>query len=606
LKEVEGLTPERAKKRAQQNAEHEWNKISGNNDKIKEAMEKLSGGNLDSIESRLSAMISQDPSKFGIDFNSKENMDKAAEIEKITRTLMENNEVFALEQKKNGDEGMRAEAVDQIAAQLASKFGIEPETDEYNQLKKNILDAGSKENMFDRIAGSLGVDKDEVKTSLKEANELLNKLDDLKQQIQMTNTAIAGRKLQDQGRKMLKDKLGDGVPAHVVNAYIEATRNSNADLASANKNSVGYKLNQYKQECEAKGVQMDEAFVNQIKNEALHNLQKAFDGVMSHAGAIREYKMAKKYRDNYDSSASVAVITEKANQREFHMTMKMNTDSIALVHKDNLINTMHRDGNYMMSGILLQELVDAIREGNRAKAESLENNGKHFDKETIDKMFEWQQSGKESDQKLLDGIRGLGVFDATNLGSFLNDMTGTGLENMQASAARLFNIGEIKAIQGKVQLAMDNYSREEQKALDEISNAIADAKNFNDHQFDNLIGKIRDMNGNRVNSVAELSGCLSSILTAGKSDPGVVDVGFVKGNIKALQEFMAADENKNNKYLIDNVKSWLDGLNKIQPAHTASRNKDGQQTYYNELTAQINEQMKKLTGAGVPKPSGGN
>ncbi len=602
------LTPEAAKTLAQTNANNKWNEINGNNDKLKQEMEKLSGGNLDSIESRLSAMVSQDPSKFGIDFNSKENMEKAAEIERFTRVLMENNEVFALEQKKNGDEGMRAEAVDQIAAQLASKFGINPDTDKekYDQLKKNILDAGSKENMFDRIASTLGVDKNEAKTSLKEANELLNKLDDLKQQIQMTNTAIAGRKLQDQGRKMLKDKLGDGVSAHVVNAYIEAARNANADLASANINSVGYKLNQYKQQCEADGKQMDEAFVNQIKNEAVHNLQKAFDGVMRHAGEIREYKMAKKYRDNYDSSASVAVITEKANQREFHMTMKMNTDSIALVHKDNLINTMHRDGNYMMSGILLQELVDAIREGNRAKAESLEHNGKHFDDETINKMFEWQQSGKESDQKLLDGIRGLGVFDATNLGSVLNDMTGTGLENMQATAARLFNIGEIKAIQEKVQLTMDNYSREEQKALDEISNAIADAKNFNNHQFDSLINKIKDMNGNTVNSVAELSSCLSSILTAGKSNPNVVDSSFVKENVSALQDFIAADENKNNKYLIDNVQNWLDALNKVQPAHTASRNKDGEQTYYNELTAQINEQMKKLTGAGIPKPSGGN
>ncbi|MBR4418791.1 MAG: hypothetical protein IKT33_02170 [Clostridia bacterium] len=608
LKADIGLTPERAKARAQKNAEYEWNKISGDNDKIKQAMEKLSGGNLDSIESRLSAMVSQDPSKFGIDFNSKENMDKAAEIEKFTRALMENNDVFTLEQKKNGDEGMRAETVDQIAAQLASKFGIDPETDKYNQLKKNILDAGSKENMIDRIAGSLGVDKDKVTSELnsEQANGFLNKLDELKQQIQMTNTAMNGRKLQDEGIKMLKDKLGNGVPKNVVDAYVQATRNSNADLASANINSVGYKLNQYKQQCEEKGVQMDETVVNQIKNEALHNLQKAFDGVMRHAGEIREYKMAKKYRDNYDSSASVAVITEKANQRDFHMTMKMNTDSIALVHKDTLINDMHKDGNYMMSGLLLQQLVDAVREGNRAKAESLEHNGKHFDDETINKMFEWQQSGKGSDQKLLDGIRGLGVFDATNLGSFLNNMTGTGLENMQATAARLFNISEIKAIQGKVQLAMDNYSREEQKALDEISNAIADAKNFNDHQFDSLIGKIKDMNGNRVNSVAELSSCLSSILTAGKSNPDVVDSGFVKNNISELQKFMAADENKNNKYIIDNVQNWLNGLNQVQPAHTASRNKDGSQTYYNDLTAQINEQLKKLTGAGVPKPSGGN
>ncbi len=518
----------------------------------------------------------------------------------------------------SGIETAQATAVTDIATKVAAGMGINKDNKkQFEKLEEIIAKSSSKDALMAAFAREFS-DNEKAK---KEPNALVKLLDGdnlfknfaagaaaRNEELRQWQVAEDSRKLRNKGEDMLRSKLGTNVPKEAVDRLVDVMRNQqDANVNSTNEKSLGAALKRTIEEHKNNGGKEDDEEclqkISAVKKQFTDALTREFRNITDNYGAqIRAFNTSKKFYEDMNAASTVALLTEKQNQREFHINMNMDVPAIQAVVNDSLIQRLHDNGDYVSAGIKLQQLIDSIRSHDVEKINSL-----GFDQETVDKLMSWQERGSKQDLKNLEGIRGLGVFDAANFGSPYDNMGGDSISGMEATFARITTIGERKIVNEMHERAIRSYQEQEAEARSRIKSAIESMKTtFDSPAFgETLTFGFQDQNGNQITDTKQFAELFSQ-MTA-DYERGVVKANsdFFKKNYEALQAARAEAIKNDNQSMVNAFNIFFDATKDVV---VASERSDLVDIGRNEIAmnnAKMNEDFKKLTGGSLKPPTGG-
>ncbi|MBQ7973640.1 MAG: hypothetical protein IJ295_01630, partial [Clostridia bacterium] len=518
----------------------------------------------------------------GINIDFESNSAKA-EMEKYKAELRDKtgSVEHAKELLDAAEEG-RKNSIQNIAGEMAKRMG-KSDDDTINNIK-NILSKADASTSFDDIKNKLsssikGVSADTIEKSLEANYSKFTKEVQYNQEITELQHALAAHKSYDKGIEMFNGKIGDALPEDVKAQIVQQMRNVyDVNLYSTNEDSLGFQMNQIiKQYSDGLDNAECKSKVDALKKKMTEEFSAHYESVIKQYGnAIREFNTAKKYREEMDAVYTMSMIGEVQHQREFHIEMNMDPTSNQLLINDSLLQKMHSNGDYAGAGVLMQQLIDGIK---RHDYDTVNKLG--FDAETVNKLKQWEQSG---DYKRLDGIAGLGAFDAAHMGSLTDKMGGNSLSAVKAALAQLTRVAESKTRIERFRIAEQDAAQNETRCradVKQVSEQIDLA--FRGKEFDNLIGLIKDSNGKVAGDASSMRAALRDMLDA-------VGNGLSKNDDKVTemidQLIHLRDDNLDNPAITNVLDSYINAISRAEEAN-----------YHAERTLLLRDQISDLDSA---------
>ncbi len=404
----------------------------------------------------------------GLSLNFEDDAVKNAVMEaeqKLREKTKNKANVEALLSEENKKE---AQELKTTATSMLEAMKVEATEENIKSVQNILKETKSSEEMVKKISETLGVDAGAVQFSEEQFVNLSSAREQRMAAIADYQSVLEAYKLQEKGEEMFMSKIGPGVSAADKDKILEIFRNVNDEnLASSNVNSLGYKLNLIIKE---NGGNMDDPQVRALMEAERNKMKAQFDAAFKAFGdkygnAIREYDTAKKFKEEMNAVETMSAMTEIQHRREYHIGTCMDTQSIQLVVNDSLIQDMHAKGDYSGAGLKLQMLVDCIKKHDTDEAKNL-----GFDQETIDQLTAWEKN--ERTKARLDGIRGLGEFDAANMGSITQSMGGNTWIGMETALAKLTAVSEKNILIKKFETALNDAASNEARARSQVSEVL--------------------------------------------------------------------------------------------------------------------------------------
>ncbi len=393
------------------------------------------------------------------------------------------------------------------------------------------------------------------------------------------------------GEEMFSSKLGDDVSSYDKQAIMETFRNVyDKNYSSTNTNSLGYKLNQILQEYNG-DMEAARPAMEKVESEMKAKLDremKLFGD--KYANSIRRHGIAKKYTEEMNAVETMSIMTEIQHRREYHIGTQMDTPSIQTIVADSLIQDMHAKGDYSGAGLKLQQLVDCIQRHDYDQAYELK-----FDRETVDKLKEWEEQGKTA---RLNGIRGLGEFDAAYMSSGYTAMGGTSLMGMEAALAQLTSVAEKNILISKFEAALGDAASRETDARAEVSqflNQIDATFSGSMWQRKEVVDAIREKTGKVFEDAASFTKYLADTMDD-------VNYGRKKKTDEDVKKLMDAFNEVQNQFvgkpgfesLTDAAKMFNNTISRAEEANMWSARQDEYNHGINSFRGQLQEIMAKI------------
>ena len=494
-------------------------------------------------------------------------------------------------------EGKQNEFIQGIATAMAQALGKNDSADVKNIAKilSNADESTTFTDITKQVAGKLGIsDVDQVGKSLETRyTDFVSGNLGYSSEIADLRTMIAAQNHLDKGEEMFRSKLGVDVSNADKAALMEVFRNVNdSNLYSTNENSLGYQKNKIIEKYADVGG-LDNIECRKEVSDMEHRMKADLDVEMQrfeakYASAIREHDIAQKYKQEMQAVDTMAIMTEIQHQREFHINMNMDVPSIQAVVNDSLIQKLHNDGDYAGAGMKLQQLVDAIKRHDNDAVTKL-----GFDDETIEKMKSWESQGLT---KRLDGIAGLGAFDASHMGSTLVNMGGTSMEGMETALARLTSVAERKMIIEKFNVAAGAYAQQEAQArniVKQVSNSIATT--FTGKEFEDLYKEIAGMNKKAAGNAQEFADTLRATLDSVNEGRANINDEWIQKNLTALRDFRSKKiEEPGGMAIANTIDYFINGITQATVANDSMNMTNSVKNDISWMNSEINEILLKI------------
>lgn len=394
-------------------------------------------------------------------------------------------------------------------------------------------------------------------------------------------------------RTEYRDKIGAYVPMEKAAELFEYTKKVyDSDLNSSDTESLGYKQNKIMQDFAAQGkdVNGDECRVamencaREMKAK-LSQMQDQF--TQENSWDLFRWDATKDVYDKRNAAEKIGLAEEKLNQRNFVMRA-MSEFARQLLFKDEKIRNMHlNDGDYAGAARDMLRLLDAIEKHDFATASAL-----GFDETTVKQLIDWELNGKTEE---LSSIKKMAMWDASNMGSVLDDMRDHGLKgaenilrNMVSLSEAQENIEKFKAV---ISGNSDNENHLRAKIDEELSKITTD---FDSSQFDELLsgafGQIKDIHGKVITKTEDFVAALQEMLN---------DVNNSGKKTAEIQQMMDAMNAMGSKYSSDinlskKISGFTDAIANAIAAGKAFDNVQQTRALMSKTQNAIAEIMKKL------------
>lgn len=492
--------------------------------------------------------------------------------------------------------------IEQMAASIARGMGKENDSKAIQDISKALEKADSQTSISDLVSSlskNLGMTSEEDQRKVNQAliaadgKGFLQTNGQNKSDIADLRAVLDAQKLYDKGEEMFRNKIGDSIPPAAKEEMLRIYKNVNdTNLNSSNPDSMGYRIeHEIYDKYRAQGGDINSVACQQEVEELRMQMKNELNTKLNqfgqeYAGSIREHEVAQKYKQEMQAVDTMAVMTEYQHEREFHISMNMDVPSIQAVVNDGLIQKLHESGDYANAGLKLQQLVDAIQRHDTAGAKDL-----GFDEKTIAELTKWEEQGLT---KRLEGIRGLGVLDSAHMGSTTIAMGGDTMAGMETALARLSSIAEQKIIIDKFNEAVSAYAGQEANArnmVKQVANSIENT--FQGPEYNDLIGQIKDINGNVVRSQKELALALKASLESVNNNPDMMDNQNIKANLEALRNFRS--QHPENQTISHAITRYLDsGIAQASVANDSMNLVNAMRNDISSLDAKIRENLAKM------------
>ncbi len=523
-----------------------------------------------------------------IDFDSRK--DDIAKIESEIRADAKGDKA-TIQAKLSNAKNKQSVELENYTAQIAKEIGMTDDASMKN-IKAVLSNADQNTSFADivgQISSKLNIESVQAEKAMAANYSGFAQGVQFNQEVARYTAALEAREEFDKGAEMFRSKIGSGVPKADADAMIRHFNNvQDEDIHSTNEESLGYKINQIIQKYD-KG--MDDAAcqieVDQLSRRMKAELTEHIEQFGArNASAIREHDIAQKYKQEMEAVEPMSILKEINHQREHHISMNMDVPSVQTLINDTMLQEMHDKGNYRDAGIKIQQLVDNIISHNFEEAAKL-----GFNEDTIEKLKQWEAQGE---LKRLEGIRGLGVFDASNMGSVFDNMGGGAMSGMQTALARITSVAEKKVMIDKFGGAIENFLQQEASARASVKYVLNSIDNtFAGAEWADLYGKIKDMNGHTVTNEKEFTAALKETLRAVHDGKRTENDELVSTNMKALINFRSL--HKGDRVIEDAVRMLQqDGMAKATAAVEHETNANALRNKKSSLESQIAEITLKM------------
>ncbi|MCQ2381744.1 MAG: hypothetical protein MJ054_00370 [Clostridia bacterium] len=498
-----------------------------------------------------------------------------------------------LKKLKEARSGQINEYVDLIAKHL--NIGDDKKKD-ISSILNNVKRADSFSDIAKSISEKLGLEQAGVESAM--SNNYGNFASNVQfnAEIEQLELAQAAVKARAKAKETFEGKIGNlvseeekkSIEAIFENVYDASINSTNPDSFGSKKREI---IEKYENQGGINNIDCQKEIDNllvQMKAKATEEYNKI---VKRNSRATREFNVAKKAAEEMSAVDASIIMDEIQHQREFHMSTNMDFYSNELLIKDSHLQELHKQGRYVEAGDELQLLINAVRQHDEELIKSL-----GFDENTVNTLKLWESNGNE---KRLDGIFGLGAFDAAHMGSLSSAMGGSTLLGMESALAQLTQVSELNTLVNKMKATVDNYAKEEGSARTTVSHVISKISTaFAGEEWTGKLNGIKDANGNLVKNSEQLVAALKKTVDDVNNGKNLA---YIDENLKILANFKAENINRPEmREFISTIDMFQNGISQAKFANQrvsemAITNKKISD-YLAELTEIINK-IKPFSGS---------
>ena len=402
--------------------------------------------------------------------------------------------------------------------------------------------------------------------------------------------ALKAAEFFETGEKLLKQKVGDLVSPEALQELSQAYANLlDKNINSANKDSLGAAYRRI----EADPQYTTDAARAAAKEEAYKAMQARVDQLdkefMRNEGMnIRKYKVTKDLRENVAHAQAMHMVNAGWEQIEYQLNVATDQAVRQMIVNDGLFQNMTTNGDPVEGALKMQKVAYAVKTGDMDTAYSL-----GMDKETVDKLFEYKNTGKG---EYIDQVSNLAGTFSSFLGSMDHAMGGESIAGAMSALTNTFQVAMSKQLVDTLSTAANAAGAEEGRANESITqflselNTMCNSKNWK-QSFSK--GMITTLDGAVIKSTQEmrevLDGLVNDIRTGKKSY-----------NSSEVTHFMdmitqVRDEYPEDKTIFEETKDMLNAFAKANVQHNKGKEYFEKNTLVARYNASIHEKTAKMT-----------
>lgn len=402
--------------------------------------------------------------------------------------------------------------------------------------------------------------------------------------------ALQAAEFFESAEKLRDGKIGDLVSKAAVQELSQAYANLlDKNINSANKDSLGAEYRRI----EADPQYTTDAARAAAKEEAYKAMQARVDQLdkqfMRDEGMnIRKFKATKDLRENARHAEAMHMVNAGWEQIEYQLNVATNQAVRQMIVNDGLFQNMTTDGDPVEGALKMQKVAYAVKTGDMDTAYSL-----GMDKETVDKMVEWKNTGKG---EYIDQVSGLAGTFSSFLGSMDHAMGGESIAGAMSALTNTFQVAMSKQLADVLASAASAAGAEEGRANESITQFLSELNTMcNSKNWKEMYGKgiIKTLDGTVIKSSQEmrevLDGFVNDIRTGKKS--------FDSADVTHFMDMItqARDEHPNDYAFVQETNDMLNAFAKANVQYNKGKEYFEKNTELAKYTAAIHEKTAKMT-----------
>jgi|GEM_PF-3510227 len=417
----------------------------------------------------------------------------------------------------------RQEDLDQSTKAIASGLGLSK--DEDIEKVENVLRSANlnttQTDIANQIAAKLHLDQNKVAKHVAAAYPDFAQNVQFNNEVQEKQAAFDAASALEKGKREFASKMGPNVNQAEQKQLIDAMMHIyDGDLSSTDPNSLGYQKNKIIQEefhgdinnpaCQAK--------LNDLQNKMYKAASVMFDDfVAKNRFNIIEHDVLQKSSQESSSVYSMSMVKEWEKQMEVSATLNLDTQSIGLMFKDNLLKEMKEQGNYTNVGTTIQLAVDSIMKGDEPALAKLS-----LEPGSIEQLKQWYAEGDRGIQRL-EGLRNYAEFISTHTSNA--DMGGYDFNAMGAVMSKMLSALEQKIWVERTQSVARAWGEDEARDRFAVDSMMKQFNTLlNAPHWEALCNNIHGVDGKSPTNTEELKATMSSLLSAANNGTNSLEV----------------------------------------------------------------------------------
>jgi len=402
--------------------------------------------------------------------------------------------------------------------------------------------------------------------------------------------ALKAAEFFETGEKLLRQKIGDLVSPEAVKELSQAYANLlDMNINSANKNSLGAAYRrieadpQYTTDAERaaekeKVYKKMQARVDELDKEFMRN-----EGMN-----IRKYKVTKDLRENVAHAQAMHMVNAGWEQIEYQLNVATDQAVRQIIVNDGLFQNMTTNGDPVEGALKMQKVAYAVKTGDMDTAYSL-----GMDKETVDKLFEYKNTGKG---EYIDQVSNLAGTFASFLGSMDHAMGGESIAGAMSALTNTFQVAMSKQLADTLSAAANAAAAEEGRANESITqflsqlNTMCNSKNWKEMYGE---GIIKTLDGTVIKSAQEMREVLDGLVNDIRTGKKSYDSAEVTHFMDIITQ--ARDEHPNDYAFVQETNDMLNAFAKANVQLIKGMEYFEKNTELAKYTAAIHEKTAKMT-----------